>query len=305
MPFRVFLNTPLVPSLAPFARCAEPLHLHPATAQVLDDMRFLTGLVLALPHEPSEKDLQKVQSTSAWIYDRISSLPADGPAGQSHRGAEERLLSPINAGPSGSSSAARRASSSGAPRRPSSSSAPASASSPRQHSPADVYNPAAGYGSLSHPSSPGVAVAPPLPPPPPPHPQPGLGPAYPDIMYQAVREAALIYARAIMHRKPLRDPAVCSQEDFFRLWTTIWRVPLRSWKGVLGVFVWVALSITPASRGTPHERFVKSFLTVGLVQMGLEDWDVAEKGMRGALTLVEWLAGSGGGGPANQHGGEN
>lgn len=113
-------------------------------------------------------------------------------------------------------------------------------------------------------------------------------------MYQAVRQAALIYARAIMNRKPLRDPTVCSQEDFLQLWTTVWKVPLRSWKVALGVFVWVMLSITPAARGSPHERFVKSMTTVGLVQMSIEDWSVAERGMRGALTLTKWLAGGNG-----------
>lgn len=85
---------------------------------------------------------------------------------------------------------------------------------------------------------------------------------------------------------------------------------------MLGVFVWVVLSVAPASslssssslspspspssstdsqqQGTPHGRFVKSLLAVGLVQMGLEDWDVADKAMRGALRLVEWLSGGAG-----------
>lgn len=111
-------------------------------------------------------------------------------------------------------------------------------------------------------------------------------------MYQAIRQAALIYSRAIMNRRPLSDPVSCSEDEFLRLWTAVWRVPLKLWKGVLGVFVWVMLSLTPAARGTPHERYVKSLLTIGLVQVGLEDWEVGEKGMRGALKLVLWLGGN-------------
>ncbi|KAF3760978.1 hypothetical protein M406DRAFT_268085 [Cryphonectria parasitica EP155] len=265
VPFRVFLNTPLVPSLASFSRCAEALHMHQATAQTLDDMRFLIRLVLALPEYPSEKDLQKVQSTSAWIYDRISNLTAEAPAAQQrHRGSEDQL-SPLSADPFGST-ALRRSSSGEPPRRAS-----------RHPSPT----------TPSHTASIDTASPP--------------GPTVQDTMYQAVRQAALIYARAIMTRKPLRDPAVCSQEDFLRLWTTVWRIPLRSWKTVLGVFAWVVLSITPASRGTPHERFVKSLLTVGLVQMGMEDWDVTERAMKGALTLIEWLTGGISGDSAGGH----
>lgn len=258
-PFRVSLNTPLISSLAPFSRCAEPLRLHPATAQILDDIRFLIGLVLALPERSTEKDLQKVQTTSAWIYERICSLPEVTPVIQ-QQCEFAIMLSPMSA-----DSSDRRASSSGRPPR----------KSMRHHSPSDLYPaPSSGVPELSPAFG---ATAPPQ-------------PTFQDIMYQAVRQTALIYARAIMTRKPLADPTVCSQEDFFRLWTTVWKIPLRSWKGTLGVFVWVMLSITPASRGTAHSRFVKSLLAVGMTQMGLEDWDTAEKGMRGALTLVGWLA---------------
>lgn len=94
-----------------------------------------------------------------------------------------------------------------------------------------------------------------------------------------------------MNRKALSDPAVCSEEHFLSLWVTVWRIPLKVWKGVLGIFVWVMLSIAPASRDSRHARYVKSLLTVGLVQAGSEDWDVSDRGMRGAVKLVTWLSG--------------
>lgn len=261
VPFRVFLNTPLVPSLAPFSKCAEPLHLHASTGQILDDMRFLIGLVLALPESPTEKDLQKVQTTSAWIYQRIWSLPAEAPVLQQHRGSAGPMLSPVSTDASN-----RRASSSDAPpRKPT-----------RHYSPSDVSPPASFRATAVSAALGGTAPR---------------RPTSEDMIYQAVRQTALIYARAIMKRKPLGDATVCSQEDFFRLWTTVWKIPLRSWKGVLGVFVWVMLGIAPASRGTSHSRFVKSLLTVGMTQMGLENWGVADMGMRGALTLAGRLSG--------------
>lgn len=95
-----------------------------------------------------------------------------------------------------------------------------------------------------------------------------------------------------MKRKALSSPAVCSEEDFFSLWVTVWRIPLKAWKGVLGIFVWTILSIVPASRSTQHARHVKSMLMVGLTQAGSEDWDVCEKAMKGAVKLVTWLSGS-------------
>lgn len=287
MPFRVFLNTPLVSPLVPFKTCAESLKLHDTTARILDDMRFLIGLVLSLPADCSQKDLQKLQTTSTWIYDRISGLPEEARAVPQHRASDGLIPSPNTTAAFVSPQSVRRASSAASPR----------VLPEQQHGPGLPYSreqrlPPHQQRTAFPGSTPDHAV--PRPPQPfPPELQDAAGaapPTAPDVIYQAVRQAALIYARAIMLRRPLRDHRVCSAEDFLRLWTTVWRVPLRAWKGLLGVFVWVVLCVTPASRATPHERFVRNCLEVGLVQMGLESWEVAEKGMDGALRLMRWLA---------------
>lgn len=281
MPFRVFLNTPLVSPLVPFKTCAEPLKLHEATARILDDMRFLIGLVLNLPVDCSQKDLQKLQSTSTWIHDRISGLPEEAAQRSQHRGSGDSLQNESTTVAYGSRPPARHGSSAASPRL-----------LPEQQGPGFFYTQEQQSPMSQRFMFPGVL---------PDHTARIPGPLLPelkdmatptasDVIYQAVRQAALIYSRAIMLRKPLRDQRVCSGEDFLRLWTTVWRVPLRAWKALLGVFVWVVLCVTPASRGTPHERFVKNCLEVGLVQMGLESWEVAEKGMEGALKLMRWLA---------------
>jgi hypothetical protein len=243
----------------------EPLKLHDATARVLDDMRFLIGLVLSLPPDCSQKDVQKLQTTSTWIYERISDLP------------DEAVQVAVLGGGGGGG---------GTP-------GPSATPAFGLHHPVRRASPAASPQGVP-PIAAARASQPVL---------PGLGvdaalavPTTPDLIYKAVRQAALIYARAIMLRRPLRDPTVCSLEDFLQLWTTVWRIPLRAWKSLLGVFVWVVFVVTPASQGTPHERFVRNCLENGLVQMGLESWEVAEKGMAGALRLMRWLACRGGDG---------
>lgn len=251
-------------------------------------MRFLIGLVLSLPADCSQKDLQKLQTTSTWIYDRISGLPEEAGAVPQHRASDGLIPSPTTTAAFAPAPPVRRAASAASPR-----------GLPEQHhGPMFPYGPeqrgASPHQRTVFPGTvPGHAARTPQP-----LLLPGLeettatatAPAAADVIYQAVRQAALVYARAIMLRRPLRDQRVCSGEDFLRLWTTVWRVPLRAWKGLLGVFVWVVLCVTPASRATPHERFVKNCLEVGLVQMGLENWEVAEKGMEGALRLMRWLA---------------
>lgn len=295
LPFSVSPDTPLVSPFVPRDARAGHVEPHEAAARILDDMRFLIGLVLALAEdEPSPKDLQKVQTTSRWIHDRISELPAAyAPVTQQHSDAE------VLPGPTSATSTTRSCTFPvpSHPRR----------RSPGQHSPQDLCAPGPwswpqGSGSSAHARGPfpgggGGTDHHPSHDPPPCSPHPGDGgnddstaTATPDIIYQAVRQSALIYSRAIMLRRPLGDAGVCGGEDFVRLWTTVWRCPLRAWGAVLGVFAWVLLCITPASRGTPHERFVKGMLEVALVQTALESWDVADRGMAAALRLTRWLA---------------
>lgn len=251
-------------------------------------MRFLIGLVLSLPAGCTHKDLQKLQTTSTWIYDRISDLPEEAVAVPQHRGSEGLVPSQSATSVFGLQQSVRRASSAASPRvAPEQRRGPGLPYNQEQRPPPHqrivfpVSMPADHDGRApQQPLSPALEDA-----------AAAAPSTAPDVIYQAVRQAALIYARAIMLRRPLRDQRVCSPEDFLRLWTTVWRVPLRTWKSMLGVFVWVVLCVTPASTGTPHERFVRNCLEIGLVQMGLESWEVAERGMGAALRLMRWLAG--------------
>ncbi|KAK0728721.1 hypothetical protein B0T26DRAFT_768424 [Lasiosphaeria miniovina] len=233
IPLRLALNTPLVAPLVPFSSCDEALHIHPAVASMLDDMRFLVGTVLALPDDASPKDLQKVHTTSAWIYERTLSLPPDGP--------RARRLSAAAPAPS--------------------SPAPSSATSSPQPRPAHAA--AAGR-------------------------PPAVTARAPDFIYQAVRLAALIYSRAIMLRQPFS--AVVSGADFAQLWTTAWRVPLATWRSLLGVFNWLLLPLAPSGKGTSHDRFVRAMLNSSLLQMGMDNWEIACGVMNTALRLQHWLA---------------
>lgn len=270
MPLRLAHNTPLVSPLPRFIDCAEALKLHPATASILDDVRFLISTVLALPDAASAKELQKVCTTSAWIHDRISKLPDYSPL----------VRCPSTAAPTGAAADDKGSLNSGG----------VEVSDDVKHG--DVQQGDAGSG----PSGTGSGI------------QgqkgeqgqefvvPRAEPEPPDYLYQSVRLAALMYSRAIMERQPFSS--VVAQADFLQLWTTMWRVPLATWKGVLGVFNWAVLPVTPAASGTPHDRSVKSMLTNSTLQMSLDNWELTSGAMKAGLSLQRWL-GRGAGAPAN------
>ncbi|KAK0616045.1 hypothetical protein B0T17DRAFT_497422 [Bombardia bombarda] len=280
-PLRLALNTPLVSSLASFASCDEALHIHSATASILDDMRFLIAAALALPKNASTKELQKVHSTSAWIYERISMLPRLAPATRR----PSSVTSPIPSStasliiesssrdtpevgeeqrePRGSHKRPRRGKSQGSP--------------PQQHrglltpTQALAENKDHRYGLEQSPPPPGEET--------------------PDFVYQAVLLGALMYSRAIMTRQPFSQ--VVGTDSFVQLWTTMWRVPLATWRSLLGVFNWLVLPLVPSGKSTHHDLYVRSMMNASLLQMSMDNWEIACGAMDAALRLQHWLGAEG------------
>lgn len=278
----------------PFSSCVEALDIHPTTASILDDMRFLISTVLSMPQSPTKIELQKLHTTSAWIYDRIANLPVHSPIVR-RRPSASPLPSPGIEGPrlalqgldmgSSNLTVPGRSSRSVSPRSPRSPHSPLSTSEAveyglsgqddrSRHSP-DASSQRSHSSTRRRPS---------------PHSDDDPGPdSAPDFLYQAVRQAALIYSRAVMQRRPFS--AVVSAPTFYQLWATMWHVPLVKWKALLGVFNWALACAMPSARHTPHDRFVKSMVNISIVQMGLDNWESTSAAMGAAVRFQAWLRG--------------
>lgn len=272
LPFRIAHNTPLLPNIPSFATSADALGLHPTTASILDDMRFLINAVMSLPDNASPGELQKVSTTASWIYERIKNLPEDSPETKKRFDYVEiafqtGLVEPQQASPTGNSFEDDRANTR----------ADADSSSSRNNQE----------------------------PPPPPQPQPQAqrvdptkpnaqepGPAAdspgPDYMYRVIRLAALVNIRAIRDRVPLSK--ACSMDEFLQVWTTSWRVPLTTWRCSVGIFNWAMLAIIPACHGGAHERFARTMYMISMISRSAEDWRLTFEASRVAMRLQRWLA---------------
>ncbi|TLS25039.1 hypothetical protein PpBr36_07299 [Pyricularia pennisetigena] len=235
--FKVRYNCPLGPSSVAFRSCEGVLGIHPATASILDDIRFLIDLALDAPLNPSPAQARKLAATATWILDRIRNLDPKYP---------ERLDRPSEGGDAELGCQSTDDSTwtevkphSLLPKFPSHNSMAQAAKSPGVHKdeedissrPSEDYSPA---DSTTVASSDGTTCA-----------TTGEAPK-PDALYIAVRLAALIYAEAIAKRQPLSW--VCSSSDALALLSTTWRIPLPEWRGVIGVFIFMLLSIYPTFR---------------------------------------------------------
>lgn len=111
----------------------------------------------------------------------------------------------------------------------------------------------------------------------------------PDFIYATVRRTALLYSRAISIRQPLR--MACPNPEFIAIWSTLWKVSLRRWHPLLGVFLWIVIVLLPTGGRTQFATMLKSFLHLGSVQMGIDHWEVSIGMLRRAVGVMQWLAG--------------
>lgn len=260
-------RSPLLDGEFGFFSEAEALGLHPTTAAILDDMKFLVSTVLQLGPEPLEKDIEKLQSTAMWIHDRISSLPMELPA--------EKFVVRSGSGPSTplASLGSKEESHPGL--------------EPRPHSLLPQY-PSYTSSSPIGPQQRGPKLAP----------LKSHGPIrpLPDHLYSVVRVSAPLYARAIGTRMPFS--AVCSPTDALALLNAAWRVPLPRWRGVIGILLFAFIAIVPTASivdvdTTLIQRagFIKGVLQIGFMQMAVESWEVCRETLGRAEELLSWLRG--------------
>ncbi|KAK2022764.1 hypothetical protein LX32DRAFT_629360 [Colletotrichum zoysiae] len=253
--------------LPTFADCAASLGMHPATASILDNVRYLVGAVEA------------ATLMGRYIYEHISGLHSTTPGFQQTSSPEEvptRARPPptssncpavdepsVGSGSISSRSTAGR-DSVGAGQSPS---GPVSDSERLQTR--DASDSPASPRSMQHF-----------------HHRKHLQQS-PDFMYQVVRMTAIVYTRAIATGTTLSG--ACTESEFLQIWTTTWRVPLSTWNGAVGVFHWIMLAIAPACHRTPHARFVKNMTTISTLTLGVENWAMAMGAVRAAMRLQHWL----------------
>ncbi|KAK4179305.1 hypothetical protein QBC36DRAFT_78670 [Triangularia setosa] len=302
VPLRLPLNTPFISKLATFASCGEALRIHGAVASILDDTRFLLAAVLALPEESTAKELQKVHTTSGWIHERMVNLSVEGPtlrrlsaaaaapspAPSSAASATSATFSPFDTRPSPEVGDDHHGGSTrGRPRGLQQQQHSPVPAHPRQL-PSDEHSGGLRLGGSPSPapaaasSTPSTAIMP-------------LDP--PDYIYQSVRLAAILYSRAIMLRRPFKQ--IVTHAEYLQLWRTTWKVPLSTWRSLLGVFNWILLPLVSSSSSSQDQdannqgHFVKGMLNVSLLQIGMENWELCRGVMDASVGLQRWLSGSG------------
>lgn len=257
--------------LPPFTDCARSLGMHPATATILDDMRFLFAAVLTLPREPTPQQLQKVQTTCEWVHDRLLALHPVSPGSRQASPPEtscielegpERPESSVHGDHGEMLAAGGRNTSSVGLLPDSNAHIPGWCTSLTPEIP--TRGRGAGRGDYQSDSR------------------------HPDHLYQVVRHSALLYSRAIMKREPLST--TCLPAEFLAIWVAMWRVPLTAWKSANGVFHWALLAIAPCCHGKADARLVKSMLVISALGLGLDNWAVAVEAARAGLRVQRWLS---------------
>lgn len=300
--FKLRFNSPFLTTSISFQSCAEALDMHPITASMLDDMRFLINATLELPPDASSQELQRLQATAKWIYDRISQLPLERPDACQVPVSEilekDEQAALVDSFSQDQTTPCRTANpvphsflpeypalnSSASPSSSSSASSPHSTSTPLTQS--SVLNPSMSSNPQSTHISPSQTQRPSPPTPPP-----------TDHVYKAIRLASPLYASAIAARYPFSSTV--SEETTLAVLAAIWRIPLARWRGVVAVLLFTVLPITATAANSrsawlrPHAGFIKSVLQFGFMQLAIEDWKSCAETMGRMADLLAWLRSDG------------
>ncbi|KAF4810383.1 hypothetical protein CGCSCA5_v010681 [Colletotrichum siamense] len=302
VPLRMTHSAPFVCSLSSvgtlpsYAECSQSLGIHRATASILDNVRFLFKAVEAADNDIDDNDIDDNDIDDNDIDDNDiddnDEGTDEGGIQKGHRqsspGVSTRGNSPgLNyyAGADGGSTRSGSISSIGTAAGPSSGGPGRSPPEPGYDSTTTPEWASAPDASDSPTSPKSTATAPHHHH----HHRQQQQQHNSDYMYQAIRETAIVYSRAIMNRTPLS--VACTQHEFLQIWATVWRVPLSAWNSSVGTFHWIMLAIAPACHTTPHGRFVKNMLMVSTLALGVDNWAVAIGAAKAGLKLQHWLKG--------------
>lgn len=236
--------------------------MHPAVARMLDDMRFLVAAVLALPEQAPAKELQKVRATSAWIHERISSLPADAPAPEPTPADQHHPSTAATTTTAAGDTATAQQQPGGQP-------------PPPPPPPASIAIPATETGDG------------------------GPDYVYQTVRLTALLYSRAIAQRQPFSRTVSEEEfrGVCTTA--WRVPLARWRQLLGVFTWVLLPLVAAGTVVTSSSSAAADKaaagqrRFVRGMLSAGLLQMGLDDWAVAARAMEAALGLQRWLGAAG------------
>ncbi|KAJ4247190.1 hypothetical protein NW762_013329 [Fusarium torreyae] len=111
----------------------------------------------------------------------------------------------------------------------------------------------------------------------------------PDVVYRVIRQVALIWCQAILHRAPISN--FCSEQQVMRIWGSVWQSGLPTWKSILGVFAWVMVAIASNCHKTGPGRLVKTLMVSTMMSIAVENWHIAIRISETALKVQRYLTG--------------
>jgi hypothetical protein len=109
-----------------------------------------------------------------------------------------------------------------------------------------------------------------------------------DFVYEAVRLASLVYTRAIMQRIKLSQ--ACSPDALAELLEATSRVPLRKWKEMPGIWLFILLVANAGARFTREGRLSRALTRICSFSISLRDWQAMVNLMESFLAVQKWIA---------------
>ncbi|PHH69639.1 hypothetical protein CDD82_7626 [Ophiocordyceps australis] len=261
VPLQVCFNSPLLFDCPPFlSHASAPLRLHDHTAQILDAMRTIIKLIVDLPDDETQEQLEMVHRTALTVLATIRQVPEDllmdmdrmTPQEQRQQ-QQQQAAEPLASGGAGARKRKRQDDDMAGPRK--------------AGTHGDTGTRLATLSDADNLQGP------------------------PDLIHRCVRTTALVYCAAILRRVPTSQAV--TETDFGRVWVWAWGAGLERWSALSGIFAWMMIGLAASTHQTVHGRMIKTLMVTCFMFVGTENWHVAADMATAALKLQRWLRGGG------------
>ncbi len=113
-------------------------------------------------------------------------------------------------------------------------------------------------------------------------------PSADDFLYEAVRLAALVYSGAILRH--IRLSQSCGPDALAALLEAASRVPLRRWKELPGIWLFILLVANAGARFTREGRLSRALTRICSFSIALRDWQALVNLLESFLAVQKWIA---------------
>lgn len=111
-----------------------------------------------------------------------------------------------------------------------------------------------------------------------------------ELITSIIAQTAQVYTSSIATLTPFRTPSTTSLLHLTQIKSNIAKVPLKRWKGIPGIFLWILLVLCPSLGEGLEDKKLKKRMAVTGMAIGLEGFNLGIEYLKSHWRVQRWIA---------------